>query len=113
MATKASVVGREIGVVEVRGNLMGGEETSVFRQKVVDMLERNYRKLVLDFRDVGYMNSTGLGVLISAHTSSVRKGCRLVLCNMNNSLSSLLVITGLNRILDVRKTREEALASLE
>jgi anti-sigma B factor antagonist len=112
VATKTSGIEREIGVVDIRGNLVGGEETQAFRQAVTEMLDQRYRKLVLDFKDVAFMNSTGLGVLISAHTSSARTGCRLVLCNLNNSLSSLLVITGLDRILDVKKTRDQAIESL-
>jgi anti-sigma B factor antagonist len=112
VAIKTSGIEREIGVVDVRGNLVGGEETRLFRESVMEKLNQDYRKLVLDFKDVAFMNSTGLGVLISAHTSSARMGGRLVLCNMNNSLSSLLVITGLDRILEVKKTRDQAIESL-
>ncbi len=112
MAAKTSVVEREIGIIDVRGNLVGGEETTAFQQAVMEMLAQNYRKLVLDFKDVPFINSTGLGVLISAHTSSVRRGCHLLLCNVNSSVNSLLVITRLNRILDVKRTRDEAVAAL-
>lgn len=112
MAAKTSVVEKEIGVIDLHGNLMGGAETVAFQQAVMELLNQNYRKVVLDFSDVPFMNSTGLGVIISAHTSAVRRGGRLTLCNMNSSLGSLLVITGLSKILDVKKTREEAVAAL-
>jgi anti-sigma B factor antagonist len=112
VATRTSIVKGDIAVVDIHGNLVGGEETTVFQQAVMELLDQQYRKLVLDLKDVPYINSTGLGVLIGAHTSSVRRGCQLVVCNLNNSVSSLLVITGLNIILNVKGTREEAVTSL-
>jgi anti-sigma B factor antagonist len=112
MAARESVAEKEIGVLDLHGNLVGIEETRAFQQAVKELLEQRYCKIILDFKDVRFVNSTGLGELISAHTSSVRRGCRLVLCNLNNSVSSLLVITGLDRILDVKKTRDEAFASV-
>ncbi len=112
MGLKTDVVEKEIGVLDLHGNLVGMEETRAFQQEVRKLLDQHYRKLVLDFKDVRFINSTGLGEIISAHTASVRRGCRLVLCNLNNSVSSLLVITGLEKILDVKKTRDEAMGSL-
>ncbi len=112
MATRTSIVKGDIAVVDIHGNLVGGEETTAFQQAIVELLDHQYRKLVLNFKDVPFINSTGLGVLIGAHTSSVRRGCQLVVCNLNNSVSSLLVITGLKIILNVKGTREEAVASL-
>ena len=105
-------VEHEIKVFHLHGNLVGMDETQAFQESFRDLLERQYRKLVLDFSDVRFVNSTGLGEIIAAHTSSVRRGGRMVLCNLNNSVSSLLVITGLDRILEVRKTREEAIEAL-
>jgi anti-sigma B factor antagonist len=112
MAVKTLKLRGEIGVVDVHGNLVGGEEITAFQQAVMDLLEEHCHKLVLDLRDVPFINSTGLGVLIAAHTSSVRRGSRLLLCNVNSHVNSLLVITGLDRILEARETREEAVAAL-
>jgi anti-sigma B factor antagonist len=112
MGVKTDVVEKEIGVLDLHGNLVGMEETKAFQHAVKSLLDQHYRKVVLDFKDVRFINSTGLGELISAHTSSVRRGCRLVLCNLNNSVSSLLVITGLEKILEVKKTRGEAMDPL-
>ncbi len=112
MGLKTAVVEKEIGILDLHGNLVGMDETKAFHQAVKELLDQHYQKLVLDFKDVRFINSTGLGELISAHTSSVRRGCRLVLCNLNNSVSSLLVITGLEKILEVKKTRDEAMGSL-
>ena len=112
MGTKTTVVEKEVGILDLHGNLVGMEETKVFQQAVKELLDQHYRKVILDFSDVRFVNSTGLGELISAHTSSVRRGCRLVLCNLNNSVSSLLVITGLDKILEVKKTRDQAMEFL-
>lgn len=109
---KTSVVEKEIGVLDLHGNLVGMEETRAFQLAAKELLDLHYRRLVLDFKDVRYINSTGLGELLNIHASAVRRGCRLVLCNLNNSVSSLLVITGLEKILEVKKTRNEAMGSL-
>lgn len=111
MAVKTLKTGGEVGVIEVVGNLLGGEETMALRQSVAELLEENYKRVVVDFTNVPFINSAGLGVLIAAHTSSVRRGCHLILCNINKSVNSLLVITRLNLVLDVKDTREEAVLS--
>jgi anti-sigma B factor antagonist len=112
MAVKTSRLEGGIGIIDVHGNLVGGEETIAFQQAIMDLLSQRCEKLVLDFRGVPFINSTGLGVLISAHTSSVRRGCQLLLCNVNSSVNSLLVITGLCRILEMKETREEAVGAM-
>ncbi len=112
MAVSTSKLSGGIGVVHVRGNLVGGEETTEFRNAVTELLEQHYQKLVLDLKEVAFMNSTGLGVLIAAHTSSLRKGCHIILCNVSNGVHSVLAITKLNLILDERTSREEAIHSL-
>jgi anti-sigma B factor antagonist len=112
MGVRTDIGEKEIGILGVHGNLVGIEETKIFQEAVKELLDQHYRKVILDFGDVRFVNSTGLGELISAHTSSVRRGCRIVLCNVNNSVSSLLVITGLDKILEVKKTKAEAMESL-
>ena len=112
METRASLVTGDIAVVDVHGNLLGGAETTAFQNVVMDLLAQHCRKLVLDLMDVQFINSTGLGVLISAQTSSVRRDCQLLLCNVNSHVHSLLLITGLDRVLEVRGTREEAVGGL-
>ncbi len=109
MTVKTSTLKGEIGIIDVHGNLVGEQETAALQQAIMELLNQHCRRLVLDFKDVGFVNSTGLGGLISAHASAVRRGSQLLLCNINNGVGSLLVITGLDKILTVKKTREEAM----
>ena len=62
-----------IGLIEPRGSLVGGDETVELRQAVAGFAERDYTKLLIDLSHVTYLNSTAIGVLVSAQTTFVRR----------------------------------------
>lgn len=114
MAVKTSTLPQgNVGLIEVKGSLIGGDETVELRQAVAGFAEREYQKLLIDLSGVTYLNSTAIGVLVSAHASYSRKGWQIKLCGINKNINNIFVITKLTLVFDVYDTREQAVASFK
>jgi anti-sigma B factor antagonist len=113
MALKTSTLDGGIGLIEVGGSLIGGEETDKLRASVAGFIEREYQKLIIDLSDVTYLNSTAIGVLVSAHTSYSRKGWQVKLCGINKNINNIFVITKLALVFDVHDSRQQAIQSFK
>jgi anti-sigma B factor antagonist len=92
---------------------VGGDETVELRQAVAGFLDRGYERLLIDLSNVTYLNSTAIGVLVSAHTSYSRRGWQVKLCGVNKNINNIFVITKLTLVFDVLETREEAVKSFK
>ena len=112
MAVKTTTLqSGKIGVIEVKGSLVGGEETDELRNAVADFIEQGTKKLIIDLSKVTYLNSTAIGVLVSAHTTFAKNKGRVKLCGINKNINNIFVITKLTLVFDVCETREEAAAA--
>jgi len=111
MGIKTSSLDNGIGLIEAKGSLVGGDETLELRQAVAGFIEREYSKVLIDLGGVTYINSTGIGVLVSAHASYAKKGWHIKLCGMNKNITNIFVITKLTLVFDVYDTRAEAIKS--
>lgn len=113
MAAKSTTVQNgQIGIIEVKGSLVGGEETDELRSAVADFVEQGNKKLVIDLSKVTYLNSTAIGVLVSAHTTYSRNKGQVKICGINKNINNIFVITKLTLVFEVCETREEAIKSL-
>ncbi|MDE3056901.1 MAG: STAS domain-containing protein [Bacteroidota bacterium] len=101
----------KVAILEPKGSLVGGEETDALREAVNDLLKKENKRLVIDLGKVTYMNSTAIGVLVSAHTSYANRSGNIVLCNVNKSINNIFVITKLSMIFAIEGDRMEAVAS--
>jgi len=113
MAVKTTTLqSGKIGVLEVKGSLVGGEETDELRSAVADFVEQGNKKLIIDLSKVTYLNSTAIGVLVSAHTTYSRNKGQVKLCGINKNINNIFVITKLTMVFDVCETRDEAVKAL-
>lgn len=101
----------KVAIVEPKGSLVGGDETDELRETVNDLLKKENKKLIIDLGKVTYMNSTAIGVLVSAHTSYTNRGGKVVLCNVNKSINNIFIVTKLSMIFQIEGDRMEAVAS--
>jgi len=108
MSVKTSTLEGGVGLIVVRGSLSGGEETDEVRRAVAGFVEREYSRLIIDLTKVTYLNSTALGILVSAQTSYARRQWQIKLCGINKNINSIFVITKLTLVFDVYNTQEEA-----
>ncbi|MCK4461805.1 MAG: STAS domain-containing protein [candidate division Zixibacteria bacterium] len=100
----------DIVVMDVSGKIMGGEETTMFHGKLHEYINQNKKNVVVDLSKVDWVNSVGLGMLISALTTVKNSGGRLVLANITK-IESILTITRLISVFEHYDSREEALKS--
>jgi anti-sigma B factor antagonist len=112
MAVKTSTLPEGgIGLIEVSGSLVGGDETVELRQAIAGFVERQYAKLLIDLSNVTYLNSTAIGVLVSGQTTFTRNGWQVKLCGLNKNIQNIFVITKLTLVFDVHDSRAEAVKS--
>jgi anti-sigma B factor antagonist len=96
-------------VVDVDGQLIVGNRQEL-KQKVLDELESGERKFLIDFTNTGYIDSSGLGVLVSLSKKIREQGGELRLANLNEDLRTLFELTKLDTLFSIADSREEALA---
>ena len=97
-------------VVDVDGQLIVGNRQEL-KQKVLDELEAGERKFLIDFANTGYIDSSGLGVLVSLSKKIREQSGELRLANLNEDLRTLFELTKLDTLFNIANSREEALAS--
>ena len=111
MAVKNSTLqDGKIGVIDVKGSLVGGEETDELRNAVADFVQQGTKKLIIDLSKVTYLNSTAIGVLVSAHTTFSKNKGHVKVCGINKNINNIFVITKLTLVFDTCETREDAVA---
>ena len=80
----------DIVIVSLSGKFLAGSDGPYLRQKVKDFIDAGTRKLILDFSDVPYIDSTGLGFLAGARVTAQNAGVRMVLANLNTHVQRIL-----------------------
>jgi len=98
-------------VVEVDGQLIVGNRQEL-KQKVLDALEAGDKKFLIDFSKTGYIDSSGLGVLVSLSKKIRDEGGDLRLAGLNDDLKTLFELTKLDTLFAITDTATEALAAL-
>jgi anti-sigma B factor antagonist len=99
-----------IVVVGVDGQLIVGNRQEL-KQKVLEALDGGARKFVVDFAKTGYIDSSGLGVLVSLSKKIREQGGELRLAGLNEDLQTLFELTKLDTLFAITRTAEEALAA--
>ncbi len=89
----------ELVIIEISGKIMGGEETTMFHGRIHEYIKLNKKNFLINLKKVEWMNSVGLGMLISALTTVRNAGGRLVLANIDK-IESILTITRLISVFD-------------
>ena len=98
-------------VVDVEGQLIVGNRQEL-KQKVLEELNNGERKFVVDFEKTGYIDSSGLGVLVSLSKKVREQGGELRLANLNEDLKTLFELTKLDTLFHIADSREAALKDL-
>ena len=97
-------------VVEVDGQLIVGNRQEL-KQRVLDALEGGARKFLIDFTRTGYIDSSGLGVLVSLSKKIREEGGDLRLAGLNEDLKTLFELTKLDTLFAITDSATEALGA--
>jgi len=98
-------------IIEPKGKIMGGPESTALHDLLHDLIEQGKIKVVIDLSKVDWMNSTGLGLLISGLTTLKKAEGELKLANVTDKIKSLLAITKLVTIFKSYDSVDEAINS--
>ena len=103
----------QIMVLEVSGKIMGGPDFDRFKGQITEVIENGFKDVILDMDGVPWINSTGLGILITGYHSLKAAEGSMSICNVKERVLSIFYISQLENIFKVFETLDEALASFE
>ena len=100
-------------IVRLKGKFIGGDETNELQEMLTKLGEEKKDKLIIDLKNVSYLNSTALGVLIAAHANFIKRGGRIILTGLADSIENLFVITKLTLVFEIAPNVEEAIKKIQ
>lgn len=102
-----------VTIVDVSGQITLGEEGTLLRNTIRELLDEGRKNILLNLGDVTYIDSSGLGELITAFTSVRNRGGELKLLNLTKRTHDLLQITKLYTVFDVKDDEAAAVGAFK
>jgi anti-sigma B factor antagonist len=100
-----------VTIVDLSGRITLGEGSVILRDTVKDLLGKGQKKILLNLGDVSYIDSSGIGELVSAFTSVRNQGGELKLLHLTKKVHDLLQITKLYTVFDVKDDEVAAIGA--
>jgi len=97
-----------VTILDLSGRITLGEGSVVLRDQIRDLLGKSEKKILLNLGDVTYIDSSGIGELVSAFTTVRNQGGELKLLNLTKKVHDLLQITKLYTVFDVKDDEASA-----
>ena len=101
----------DVTVIDVAGRITLGEGSSALRDALRELVGKNQKKILLNLGEVSYIDSSGIGELVSGFTTVTNSGGNLKLLNLNKRVKDLLQITKLYTVFDVHEDEAGAIRS--
>ena len=98
-------------ILDLNGKLTGGPDADTFREVFKSLIDQGKKNIIVNLEKVSWINSTGLGILISGYTSVRRGGGDLVIMHASDRIESILYVTKLNLLFKAYENEDEALTS--
>lgn len=99
-----------VSILRMEGKIMGGPDADTFQKTVKDLLAEGRKSVLLDLGKVSWVNSTGLGILISGHTTIQNGGGKMMLVGVNKRIDQIFMVTKLHTIFESYDDEAQALA---
>jgi anti-sigma B factor antagonist len=103
----------DVTIVDMQGRISLGEESATVRNLLMDLLSQGHTKILLNMAGVDYVDSSGLGALVSSVTSVRKAGGEMKLVNLSEKVDDLMEVTRLYTVFDIPDNEEAALKSFE
>ncbi|HJQ27429.1 MAG TPA: STAS domain-containing protein [Blastocatellia bacterium] len=101
----------DVTILDLSGRITIGEGSVQLREAVKDLLGSGKKKILLNLGDVSYVDSSGIGELVSSYTTTSNQGGQLKLLNLGKKIKDLLMITKLLTVFQTYEDEQEAVAS--
>ena len=102
-----------VTILDCSGRITLGEGSVILRDAVRDLLSKGQKKILLNLGEVNYIDSSGIGELVSAFTTVRNQGGELKLLNLTKKVHDLLQITKLYTVFDVRDDEASAVQAFK
>jgi anti-sigma B factor antagonist len=103
----------DVMVFDLKGGLEGGPDTYAIKDVVTEMIEDGRRNFLLNLDNVDFINSTGIGIVAGVYAGISKAGGQLKICNANEKVSRVMMITKLLEVFDSYTHEEEALQAFQ
>jgi len=103
----------DVTILDLDGKITIGEGSVSLRGAIRRLVEEGKKKILLNLSGVGYVDSSGIGELVSSYTTTSSKGGQLKLLNLTQKIQDLLAITKLLTVFDVYDDEASALNSFK
>jgi anti-sigma B factor antagonist len=101
----------DVAVIDAAGRITLGEGASDFRETIRDIVSKGNKKVLLNLGDVSYIDSSGIGEMVSGFTTVTNSGGQLKLVGLSKRVKDLLQITKLYTVFEVFDDEAEAVRS--
>lgn len=103
----------DIKIIKISGKITIGEGDVQLREVINDVLNEGCKKIILDMNDIKYVDSSGVGEMVSTYTTITNRGGQLRLTNLHTKIYSLLDLTSLVTVFQIYDSNEDAMQSFD
>jgi anti-sigma B factor antagonist len=100
-----------VAILEMSGKLMGGPDAETFDETLKTLIHEDCRNVIVDMERVSWVNSTGLGILISGYTTLKKSGGELKLLRVSDRIENIFVVSKLYTVFASFQDEDEAVRS--
>src|SRR2546430_1936185 len=101
----------DVTILDLKGKVTLGEGDEVLKDKINSLVHQGRKRILLNFGDVPYIDSAGLGEIVRTYTTVSRQGGQLKLVNLTKRITDLLSITKLLTVFETFENEPDALKS--
>ena len=105
---------RQIGdvtIIDLSGKLANSDDSGILKEKVTSVFFQGRKKVLINLKDLSYMDSSGLGELVSCLATAKRNNGEIKLSNLGKRVQDLMIMTKLLAVFDVHDTEAGALTA--
>ena len=103
----------DVMVLNISGKIMGGPDHEKFQSEIKTLINAGHVDVLLNLSKVSWVNSTGLGILVSAYHTLKKNGGQLKICHVSDRIDNILNVTQLKLVFETFDSCDEALASFD
>jgi anti-sigma B factor antagonist len=101
----------DVLILDLKGKILIGDGIDELRDSINNANKENESKILLNFKDVPYLDSTGLGEVVRSYTSITKEGGTVKIVNLTNKVKDLLSVTKLLTVFETFESEDKAIES--
>ena len=101
----------EVTILELSGNFMGGQDSYDFEREIEQLIDQDRLNTVLSFKNLKWINSPGIGILVRNYSHYLRFGGQMVICELNTRISIVFDLM-IRKLFEIYETVDEAVEVL-